>query len=135
MEAVVKWFNNEKGYGFIKYKNYEDIFVHYSALQLEEFKFLSEGDIVEFNLVYTSKGYQAKDVTLKTNSNLKKFMSNEKVHLAASIVTIVSFILSFVDNDEQVNNTINVNCDNCKIQIIDKNSSDNKVTQYIDKND
>ena len=58
----VKWFNNEKGYGFIEYKDKEDIFVHYSAINQDGYKTLTEGQYVEFNLVETSKGYQALDV-------------------------------------------------------------------------
>ena len=58
----VKWFNNEKGYGFIEYLDNEDIFVHYSAIKQKGFKSLNEGESVEFKLIETDKGYQAKDV-------------------------------------------------------------------------
>ena len=58
----VKWFNNEKGFGFIEYKDGEDIFVHYSAILSEGYKTLVEGQYVEFELVKTDKGYQAKNV-------------------------------------------------------------------------
>ena len=58
----VKWFNNEKGYGFIEYSNTEDIFVHYSAIRIEGYKSLSEGDVVNFDLIETSKGLQAQNV-------------------------------------------------------------------------
>ena len=64
MIGRVKWFNNEKGYGFIEFKENEDIFVHYSAIELEGYKTLSEGQLVEFKLVETSKGYQAINVRL-----------------------------------------------------------------------
>ena len=64
MVGRVKWFNNEKGYGFIEYKGNEDVFVHYSAIELEGYKTLSEGQLVEFKLVETSKGYQALNVQL-----------------------------------------------------------------------
>ena len=60
----VKWFNNEKGYGFIYYKNNEDIFVHYSAINQDGYKTLTEGQYVEFNLLETTKGYQALDVVV-----------------------------------------------------------------------
>ena len=60
----VKWFNNEKGYGFIEYKENEDIFVHYSAISQNGYKSLSEGQYVEFNLIETTKGYQALDVVV-----------------------------------------------------------------------
>ena len=59
----VKWFNNEKGYGFIEYKQNKDIFVHYSTINREGYKTLSEGQFVEFTLLETTKGYQAVDVT------------------------------------------------------------------------
>ena len=60
----VKWFNNEKGYGFIEFTDKEDIFVHYSAINQEGYKTLQEGQYVEFNLLETSKGYQALNVTV-----------------------------------------------------------------------
>ena len=64
MRGHVKWFNNDKGYGFIGYRQNEDIFVHYSAIQLDGYKTLSEGQLVEFKLIETSKGYQAINVKL-----------------------------------------------------------------------
>ena len=64
MRGHVKWFNNEKGYGFIDYKENEDIFVHYSAINQDGFKTLTEGQYVEFNLLETAKGYQALDVVV-----------------------------------------------------------------------
>ncbi len=62
MRSRVKWFNNEKGYGFLEYNDKEDIFVHYSAIIKDGYKSLTEGTIVEFRLVETSKGLQATDV-------------------------------------------------------------------------
>lgn len=64
VRGCVKWFNNEKGYGFIDYKDNEDIFVHYSAISQDGYKTLSEGQYVEFNLLETTKGYQALDVVV-----------------------------------------------------------------------
>lgn len=64
MIGKVKWFNNEKGYGFIEYKENEDIFVHYSAIDSDGYKTLTEGQYVEFTLVETSKGFQAVNVKL-----------------------------------------------------------------------
>lgn len=58
----VKWFNNEKGYGFIIKENYDDIFVHYLQIQDEGFKTLEEGQVVEFELVTGDKGLQAQNV-------------------------------------------------------------------------
>lgn len=62
MSGKVKWFNNDKGYGFIECNNLEDIFVHYSAIVKDGYKTLKEGDIVNFKLIETSKGLQAVDV-------------------------------------------------------------------------
>ena len=62
MRGIVKWFNNEKGYGFIEYTEKEDIFVHYSAIKQEGYKTLTEGQLVEFRLLETGKGLQAVDV-------------------------------------------------------------------------
>jgi len=58
----VKWFNNEKGFGFIEYTEDEDIFVHYSAINQDGYKTLTEGQLVKFKLVETPKGLQALDV-------------------------------------------------------------------------
>ena len=72
MVGRVKWFNNEKGYGFIEYQENEDVFVHYSAIEIDGYKTLSEGQLVEFKLVETSKGYQALNVKLvKETANSK----------------------------------------------------------------
>lgn len=62
MKGKVKWFNNDKGFGFIEYNDQEDIFVHYSAILSQGFKTLVEGQYVEFDLVRTDKGLQAKNV-------------------------------------------------------------------------
>lgn len=56
MSGHVKWFNNEKGYGFIDYTEGEDIFVHYSAIKQEGYKSLAEGQKVVFDLIETPKG-------------------------------------------------------------------------------
>ena len=64
MKGTVKWFNNEKGYGFIEYTEDEDIFVHYSAIKQDGYKTLSEGQVVEFKLLETAKGLQALDVVV-----------------------------------------------------------------------
>lgn len=62
MKGFVKWFNNDKGFGFIEYMPENDVFVHYSAIDAEGYKTLKEGDYVEFQLIETGKGLQAKDV-------------------------------------------------------------------------
>jgi len=72
MSGKVKWFNNEKGYGFIDYIDNEDIFVHYSAIKLDGYKTLSEGQVVNFDLVETPKGLQA--VNVEVVSNVKELV-------------------------------------------------------------
>ena len=59
-KGTIKWFNNEKGYGFINGK--EDIFVHYTSIQIDGYRTLSEGEEVEYKLIRTDKGLQAIDV-------------------------------------------------------------------------
>lgn len=62
MKGTVKWFNAEKGYGFIQVENSDDVFVHYSAIQGEGFKTLEEGQEVEFDITEGSRGPQAANV-------------------------------------------------------------------------
>ncbi|HEU4354699.1 MAG TPA: cold-shock protein [Actinomycetota bacterium] len=61
-QGTVKWFSNEKGYGFISREAGEDVFVHFSAIEGEGFKTLNEGQAVEFDIVDGPKGKQAANV-------------------------------------------------------------------------
>jgi cold shock protein len=63
-QGTVKWFNNQKGYGFIGREEGPDIFVHYSALNAKGYKSLKEGDVVTFEVVKGTKGPQAANVSL-----------------------------------------------------------------------
>jgi len=58
----IKWFNDQKGFGFIGQESGDDVFVHHSAIQMDGFKTLSEGDKVEFELIEDSKGLKADKV-------------------------------------------------------------------------
>ena len=60
--GTVKWFNGSKGYGFISREGGDDVFVHYSALQMDGFKTLEEGQRVEFSVEQGNKGLQATNV-------------------------------------------------------------------------
>jgi len=60
--GTVKWFNAEKGYGFISIQGEDDVFVHFSAINAEGFKTLEEGQEVEFEVVQGAKGPQAANV-------------------------------------------------------------------------
>jgi CspA family cold shock protein len=62
MQGKVKWFNAEKGYGFIESADGKDVFVHFSAIQSEGFKSLDEGQAVEFDIVEGARGPQAANV-------------------------------------------------------------------------
>ena len=71
MSGQVKWFKNEKGYGFIDHAAGEDIFVHYSAIKQDGYKTLSEGQLVDFDLIETPKGLQAVNVTVVSSEKVK----------------------------------------------------------------
>lgn len=62
-KGTVKWFNNQKGFGFISDEQGNDVFVHYSGLNMDGFKSLEEGQEVEFEVVQGEKGPQATNVT------------------------------------------------------------------------
>lgn len=67
MKGKVKWFNTEKGFGFIAQENGKDIFVHYSHIIEEGYKTLEEGQSVEFDVVEVDKGLQARNVSKVIN--------------------------------------------------------------------
>ena len=62
-KGTVKWFNNQKGYGFISDEQGKDIFVHFSGINSDGFKSLEDGQAVEFDVVDGAKGPQATNVT------------------------------------------------------------------------
>jgi len=61
-QGTVKWFNDSKGFGFISQEAGEDVFVHHTAIQMDGFRSLTEGDRVEFGVVKDPKGLQAQNV-------------------------------------------------------------------------
>lgn len=65
VSGTVKWFNSNKGFGFITVPEKGDIFVHYSDIQSEGFRNLSEGQIVDFNIEIGNKGPRAKNVIVR----------------------------------------------------------------------
>ena len=62
-QGTVKWFNAEKGFGFISQENGSDVFAHFSAIQSDGFKSLNEGDKVMFNIEEGQRGLQAVNIT------------------------------------------------------------------------
>lgn len=64
VKGTVKWFNSEKGYGFITQESGADLFVHYSEIQSSGYRSLNEGDKVEFEVTQGKKGKQASQVTV-----------------------------------------------------------------------
>ena len=62
-QGTVKWFNPEKGFGFISREDGEDLFVHHSEIKMDGFRTLNEGQVVEFEVTQTDKGLQASNVT------------------------------------------------------------------------
>lgn len=62
MEGTIKWFNSKKGFGFIEQETGDDVFVHFSAIEMSGFKTLSEGERVQFEVEENDKGLSAKKV-------------------------------------------------------------------------
>ena len=70
-EGTVKWFSNEKGFGFIEREGGDDVFVHHSAIQMDGYRSLTEGQRVQFEVVQGDKGLQAANVTPPRASGLE----------------------------------------------------------------
>ncbi|CEI73291.1 MULTISPECIES: cold-shock protein [Romboutsia] len=64
IQGIVKWFNSEKGFGFISVEGGDDVFAHFSAIQVDGFKTLEEGQKVSFNIVEGARGPQAENITI-----------------------------------------------------------------------
>lgn len=69
MTGTVKWFNSEKGYGFISPADGPDVFVHYSAIQADGYRTLDEGQMVEFDVGPGRKGEEAQNVRVVTSTS------------------------------------------------------------------
>lgn len=82
-QGTVKWFDNEKGYGFIESADGEDVFVHFTGIQEEGFRSLDEGQVVEFDLVDGIRGPQAANV-IKNRQSCKR-----------KIFIVYSFFISY----------------------------------------
>lgn len=61
-EGIIKWFSDKKGYGFIERENGKDLFVHYTAITMQGFKTLAQGDRVSFDIEESDRGPEAKNV-------------------------------------------------------------------------
>lgn len=75
--GTVKWFSNDKGFGFIERKGGSDVFVHHTAIKMTGFRSLQEGQLVEFDVVKGDKGDQAKDVRLVEGDGSSKDDDND----------------------------------------------------------
>lgn len=78
MEGTVKWFNNQRGYGFIKYGVEEEVFVHYTGIEMDGYKALQDNQKVTFDIVEGSRGPQATNVApLEVNKSSEDTESEE----------------------------------------------------------
>ena len=78
MQGTVKWWNDSKGFGFIEQEDGPDVFVHHTALKMEGFKTLSEGQIVEFDILQGQKGSSASNVS-PLDDKIPSFQESNKI--------------------------------------------------------
>ena len=87
MRGTVKWFNAQKGYGFVTTEDGTDYFVHHSQIKMDGFRKLDEGDIVEFDIRSEEKGIAAVDVLpVLTLGMMKQKAAKEHLHLEVALV-------------------------------------------------
>lgn len=139
MRGTVKWFDSNIGYGFIKSENGADVFVHWTGIiNMEGFKYLKEGQTVEFNVIETEKGKQAVDVNVIANGipetiveNVKeddsKMSKNFKENFVETVGEVTKYAKDYISEryDEACDNLKNLTEDNkkmlksCNIEIDD----------------
>ena len=125
MVEKIKYFDNKNGYGFIKYKTSGDILVNFGTKNKAVIENLNLAEHVEFYLIRIDDGYKVSYINIKPNIKVQKNVIKEKIEIAAAIITILGFILGTIDDKTpKIENNININCDNCKIEIIQQ--CDNK---------
>lgn len=152
MRGKVKWFNNEKGFGFIEYHN-ESIFVHYSALVMDDYNAIKEGQVVEFELFKTMEKLKNKKysdifskvmqfnvngqlINVKILKYLKgKFIQNEENFKALTLtLSALSIIIPIIFAGDSKNDNapakVEINCGN-KCTIIINESDNNKTLEDI----
>lgn len=88
-QGTVKWFNAEKGFGFIERENGDDVFVHFSAIQSDGFKSLDEGQKVTFDVEQGARGAQAANV--QKLLNLQSFIQTGSLYRACFFMFSVSY--------------------------------------------
>ncbi len=76
--GIVKWFSNVKGYGFIEYGDEEDIFVHFTGIEMDGYRTLKEGQSVQFDAVEGARGLQATNVILLGEDENEGFNHSEE---------------------------------------------------------
>lgn len=119
MGEKIKCFDDKNGYGFIVYKINGDVLVNFGVKNKEIIKNLNVAEHVEFYLISTDNGYRVSYIHIKTNDKSQKNIIKEKLEIVAAIATILSFIFCSIDNESpKIENNINIDCDNCKIEII-----------------
>lgn len=77
-KGTVKWFSNVKGYGFIEYGDEDDIFVHFTGIEMEGYRTLKEGQAVEFDAVEGARGLQATNVVVLAEDNSSETDTNQE---------------------------------------------------------
>lgn len=105
MEGTVKWFNAQKGYGFLVMEDGKDIFVHYSGLNIDGFKVVNENEIVEFDVIETEKGKQAVNVTpILTMKMIGDSLKKDNLHVGKRKIKDVYGVTKYLVVDQ--NNVI-----------------------------
>lgn len=105
MEGTVKWFNAQKGYGFLVMEDGKDIFVHYSGLNIDGFKVVNENEIVEFDAIDTEKGKQAVNVTpILTMKMIGDSLKKDNLHVGKRKIKDVYGVTKYLVVDQ--NNVI-----------------------------
>lgn len=130
----IEYFVDEKGNGCIVYLRNEDIFIRIHIEEKKLVKKIGVNNPIELYLKKVDDSYNVKFANIIAKEKISMELIKDKIELSSAIVTILSFLLTIIKNDSKIDNEININCNNCTIQVVKQNNNINIECNNCDVN-